>query len=205
MRQNLHDIVKGMDIKDMENRLVFSCAPLIAGLKVSNLLTVGHEQAKKIGELLKPTEISWFELAVGEEKSVLLLSRASELETYLSRKTVRRLLKESGYSRFGMQYLISAFRERYQAYLLFGGSFPHEMGLFLGYPIEDVEGFIKNDGKNFLYSGYWKVYADTADKIKIFEKYESARMALAQLRKNGVGALEIIEMYSESKRKRTAI
>lgn len=36
--------------------------------------------------------------------------------------------------------------------------FPHEMGILLGYPVEDVEGFIINNGKNELYTGYWKVY-----------------------------------------------
>ena len=34
--------------------------------------------------------------------------------------------------------------------------FPHEIGLVLGYPPVDVEGFIKKEGRDFLYSGYWK-------------------------------------------------
>ena len=37
-------------------------------------------------------------------------------------------------------------------------SFPHEIGLFLGYPAEDVAGFISHKGHDFCYSGYWKVY-----------------------------------------------
>ena len=35
--------------------------------------------------------------------------------------------------------------------------FPHEIGVFLGYPVEDVEGYMQNDGKNFLLVGYWKM------------------------------------------------
>ncbi len=35
-----------------------------------------------------------------------------------------------------------------------GKQFPHEMGLLLGYPVEDVVGFMENNGKNYLYSGY---------------------------------------------------
>ena len=29
------------------------------------------------------------------------------------------------------------------------GEFPHEIGIFLGYPVEDVRGFIANEGRNF--------------------------------------------------------
>lgn len=28
--------------------------------------------------------------------------------------------------------------------------FPHEIGLFLGYPVDDVTGFIQNKGRNYL-------------------------------------------------------
>ena len=34
------------------------------------------------------------------------------------------------------------------------GAFPHEIGLLLGYPVEDVLGFIRYQGKNYLYTGY---------------------------------------------------
>ena len=38
--------------------------------------------------------------------------------------------------------------------------FPHEIGLFLGYPLRDVVGFIENRGRNFTCCGYWKSYGD---------------------------------------------
>ena len=46
---------------------------------------------------------------------------------------------------------------RYQKYMKDHLSFPHELGLLLGYPVEDVLGFIRNEGRNYLYCGYWKV------------------------------------------------
>ena len=42
-------------------------------------------------------------------------------------------------------------------------AFPHEIGLFLGYPFEDVMGFIENKGENYLCSGCWKVYSCEQD------------------------------------------
>ena len=38
--------------------------------------------------------------------------------------------------------------------------FPHEIGVFLGYPLTDVVGFIENRGRNFTCCGCWKAYGD---------------------------------------------
>ena len=46
--------------------------------------------------------------------------------------------------------------------------FPHEIGLFLGYPVGDVVGFIKNKGKNFKCCGCWKVYCDQCEAERRF-------------------------------------
>ena len=40
--------------------------------------------------------------------------------------------------------------------------FPHEIGLFLSYPPEDVQGFIDHHARDFKLSGLWKVYGDEA-------------------------------------------
>ncbi|MPN35997.1 hypothetical protein SDC9_183502 [bioreactor metagenome] len=49
--------------------------------------------------------------------------------------------------------------------------FPHEIGLFLGYPLHDVVGFIENKGRNFTCSGYWKSYGDPETAQKCYERY----------------------------------
>ena len=37
------------------------------------------------------------------------------------------------------------------------GEFPHEVGLFLSYPPEDVKGFIDHRANNFKCAGLWTV------------------------------------------------
>ena len=54
-------------------------------------------------------------------------------------------------------------------------SFPHEIGVFLEYPLLDVKGFLKNNGKNFIYSGYWKVYGNVNETIGKFRQYDKER------------------------------
>ena len=48
--------------------------------------------------------------------------------------------------------------------------FPHEIGLFLGYPIEDVVGFIRYAGRGCKLSGYWKVYGDAEAASRLFDR-----------------------------------
>ena len=85
-----------------------------------------------------------------------------------------------------------------QQYLREKNVFPHEMGLLLGYPPEDVKGFIRNQGKNYLYSGYWKVYDRPHEKIRLFQKYEHSREKLIQLLSYGMRIEEIIAICSNT-------
>ena len=52
-----------------------------------------------------------------------------------------------------------------------GGAFPHEIGLFLGYPIDDVVAFIANKGRNCLCCGCWKCYSNACAAQKAFDKF----------------------------------
>ena len=63
--------------------------------------------------------------------------------------------------------------------------FPHEIGLFLGYPPEDVLGFIKNGAENCKRLGCWKVYGDEENALKTFKKYEKCTEIYSKLWNNG--------------------
>lgn len=192
MSQEVLDIVKGMDFKQIETQLAFQCAPLIAGLKTSNLLIIPKENVPKVKRILNRTVLSYFILYVGEEKTILLVYDASSLGEYLGRKKVKNLLLQWGYEENGMRVWLYLLRERYTKYVEERVNFPHEMGLFLGYPVEDVVGFIENSGKNSLYSGYWKVYGDVSEKIKLFEKFDMAKENLIQFLANDMTILDAI-------------
>ena len=53
--------------------------------------------------------------------------------------------------------------------------FPHEIGVFLGYPPEDVIGFIQNRGENYQLCGYWKVYSNAEKAARTFQTYDKCR------------------------------
>ena len=71
--------------------------------------------------------------------------------------------------------------------------FPHEIGLLLGYPFEDVIGFIENEGRNYLYSGYWKVYKNKEEKCKLFNLYNQTRLKYLVAKESHIDILKLIK------------
>jgi hypothetical protein len=62
---------------------------------------------------------------------------------------------------------------------------PHEIGVFPGYPPQDVKGFIENNGRNSKYTGLWKVYGDKAASIRMFKKYRKCFSVYSDLWRSG--------------------
>ena len=51
-------------------------------------------------------------------------------------------------------------------------TFPHEIGLFLSYPPEDVKGFVDNRARSYKCAGLWKVYSDEARARRLFTRFK---------------------------------
>ena len=198
MSREIFEIVQGMDLKNIETQLALQCAPLITGLKISNMLIVSSGDEKMVRAILKRTGISCYRLLQNEKKITLLLFRRNQLEEFLRRADVSEVLRVEGYTEIQLGKILSIFQVRYQAYMNGSKIFPHEMGLLLGYPVEDVTGFMEHGGKDSLYSGYWKVYADVAKKLRIFKQFEMAKEILIRLVSDGVSMEEIIVYYNEN-------
>jgi hypothetical protein len=104
------------------------------------------------------------------------------------------MLEQAGYVNFSLDCILKEFCIRYKRYMNTKKDFPHEMGLLLGYPTEDVKGFITHQGYNCLCGGYWKVYANKERKLKIFERFENAKESLIQLLSCGVSMGDILDL-----------
>lgn len=196
MSFDIVDIVKEMDVHSIPLQLALQCAPVISGIKISNLLTIPAKSLRELSVVLKKTELSFRILYPGRERLVILIYRETELKEYLEREEVMAFIDECGYETSDISKIFPVFVKRYMRYMELKQDFPHELGLFLGYPIEDVEGFIKENGKNYLYSGYWKVYKDTELKIRLFKDYERVQTEIVRLLYEGLDIMDIITNYS---------
>lgn len=196
MSFDIVDIIKEMDVHSIPLQLALQCAPVISGIKISNLLTIPVKSLRELSVVLKKTELSFRILYPGRERLVILIFREAKLREYLSREEVMAFIYKCGYETSDISKIFPVFVKRYMRYMELKQNFPHELGLFLGYPIEDVEGFIKENGKNYLYSGYWKVYKDTELKIRLFKDYERVQTEIVRLLYEGLDIMDIITNYS---------
>ena len=101
-------------------------------------------------------------------------------------------LAENGYEEDRLDQMLVRLGQRFREYRRTQDiPFPHEMGVFLGYPMADVKGFIKHEGKNYLYSGYWKVYENVEERKELFKSYEQIRYVFIQEAEKGKNLWEI--------------
>ena len=188
------EIVQKLDRESLEVQLLLQCAPMIAGLKASNLLIFASENEADARRILNGTKISCARLARMDKKTTMLIYHEQWVKEYLASREVSELLRVLGYEGKGFYEVLHSVRKKYRSYMKKEGEFPHELGLLLGYPAEDVKGYMDNKGRNYLCTGYWQVYADPAAKLNLFQKFELARERLIRAIFDGKEIQELIQV-----------
>ena len=94
--------------------------------------------------------------------------RPGRLKRDLSDRTAERILSERDYPVKQTEKCIVELVRRLNS----EEAFPHEIGLFLGYPPEDVDAFIKNGAVGEKCIGMWKVYGDVETAKCKFAQYK---------------------------------
>ena len=195
MSREVLQIIKRIGQDNIEIKIALQCAPLLTGIKISNLLIVATGNAKYVFRKFQGTPISMCVLCRTKQKTVFFLYRKDELETYLNSPKVQELLEYLGYQSLRLNVVLKECSKRYQQYVTDDKEFPHELGLLLGYPAEDVIGFIENQGKNPLYTGYWKVYSNVRETKNLFERYNQAQENVVRMISSGLDVQNILKIY----------
>ena len=165
--------------QNMERRIQFElaahCAPFLKGMRRASILNVEEEWAECLQRLLEPTDITCRILPARRERCLALFYREGELGKMLKEEKVRRFLGGYGYAHGEPDKDIARLCERMNLYSRKKIPFPHEIGVFLDYPLEDVKAFIRNNGRESLLTGYWKVYHAPQRARLVFSAYDKAR------------------------------
>ncbi len=70
--------------------------------------------------------------------------------------------------------------------------FPHEIGLFLGYPLTDVISFERDHGRTSSYCGMWQVYGNVESAIEQMERYRSCSESCCIAYDRGLDIVDIV-------------
>ena len=192
----IQEIMKLRTSQDEEAKmallLAIHCAPILSGSKAANIMTVTVHEFDRIGYLLQGTGIRYRFLKTKGNKGILYLYREKRLRQYLEQEEIQEFLSEFGYDEVNIAKMLNLLSKRIRMYNDQDAVFPHEIGVFLEYPLGDVKGFLANEGKNFMYSGYWKVYQDLQGAVRRFTQYDMERELTIQALMQGKTIREIV-------------
>lgn len=172
----------------MQNLLINHCAPVLGGLKTGNLFNYktdrksALEQCNNLIPMLLKKGISVEIIKASDSYSLIYVYRKNNLEEDVKDELASKILYERGYKSSKAEDLIEHLKFRIEKC----NCFPHEIGLFLSYPPEDVLGFIENKGYDFKLCGYWKVYCNEENALKKFEMYKHCTAVFVKRFKMGI-------------------
>ena len=172
----------------MENQLdrllAAYCSPALAGIKPANLVSCDRtiypdlpEQLETYREAFAPRGMRFEIVCACRARYLLLVYNEAQLERYMQDERVQHVLRRFGYPVGSpLPELLAVLRKR----IACTDGFPHEIGLFLGYPPVDVEGFRRNGGRNCKLCGPWKVYGPVEEARQRFRTFHRCRAALCR-------------------------
>lgn len=168
--------------------IIDQCSPTMAGLKTGSMFNCPVGDMKEFTYTLRNFNktcsgkgVRILPLKISGGNALVYMYRPSKLRNDLSDKRAASLLKSRNYPTEKCEGCLLELIKRLRS----GGDFPHEVGLFLGYPPEDVYGFIKSRAKHAKAVGTWKVYGDCSTAAKRFKQYEKCTKVYRECFKNG--------------------
>lgn len=166
----------------LDEVLAYHCAPVLMGRKAANLVCLSrwtfpdlYRQAAAYDLHFQPRGIRFRVMTADRRGALLLVWHQRLMPAQLESPMAQAILRRAGYApQDGVEALLVQLGERLRS----PSEFPHEIGLFLGYPPEDVEGFRIHRGRDCKLCGYWKVYSDVPRARALFRQYDRCRAAL---------------------------
>lgn len=158
-----------------EDDIVRHCSPTLAGMKTGNMFSCPFADESEMRESVRHWNrifagkgLRVLPLKLKDNQALVYIYRVSYLSRDLKNDVACKLLKERGYeTEMPERCIVQLIRKLKRC-----GEFPHEIGLFLGYPPEDVCGFIENRARGCKLVGCWKVYGNEEKARMTFAKYK---------------------------------
>ena len=170
------------------DQIIRYCAPTLAGIKTGSLFTLhtpSYEDFKNdivsINRSVNKKGVRIIPLKVCADYILIYLYRPDMLDKDLHDPMAINILKRYGYSVTSSDRCVVDLVGRLKT----SPQFPHEIGLFLGYPPLDVDGFIRSPNQGYREIGYWKVYSDVDGARRTFRRYNRCTQEYGRMLKEG--------------------
>ena len=173
--------------------IVRCCAPTLAGIKVGNLFSHRYTDAEDVVDTVKrqnrqlnPKGVYMELVKMADGFALVYVYRKRRLEELLAKQEIQEFLRPYGYHGQSVEENLVVLKERLQK-----DDFPHDIGIFLDYPVEDVKAFIANKGANCPLTGCWKAYHNVSEAERKFRSYKRCTEVYCQRYGEGVDIVRL--------------
>ena len=190
--------------------MIHYMAPSICGIKPANLFSVSEamfcrkaffQWKKHLGS----HGLSCISERIRGGRILILVYNKDWIETLLLQKDVNSYLEKKGYfsnEKGSITAEVSAnffiqLKERLRCTVKSGECFPHEVGIILGYPLQDVIDFESNCGKNCKYCGTWKCYSDVYKARQVQALFRECSSLCSKWFDQGYSLGKIVKTYKK--------
>lgn len=163
-----------------QNKLTTFCAPTLSAQKVGSLFNISKKDIRNyqqclqyFNQIMRPYDLHITVMRNTPQVLLVYVYHVSQLEKLLKQPAAQKFLAEQGYHLGCLPSVLGQLRRR-----MMDHSFPHEIGIFLGYPLYDVVHFLHHDEEKYI--GYWKVYGNVHRAKKKFYRYDCLKKAMQQ-------------------------
>ena len=185
------------ECRQFEQKLAYHTAPSLLGIKCANLVSLRldqfdvAEQSARFNRKAVSRGLKIRLMCRCQRCMLVLVYNEKLLSASLADPCRRRILARYGYApepdlQRDLDRLVQRMGQAVE--------FPHEIGIFLGYPTEDVEGFIAHKGEHYKLCGSWKVYGDPEQAQRSFRNYERCRKFLCNKLNQGVDIYRALQI-----------
>ncbi len=171
-----------------EELIVDHCSPTLAGIKTGNLFSVKItdetdicSEVRQLNCELRNKGIRVIPLKRTDAYALIYLYRPDHLRKDLDDPAALEILEKKGYHCDNPERCIVQLIGR----LKDNADFPHEIGLFLGYPPSDVAGFIEHPCRGVKCCGCWKVFSKPEKARRTFNRFDMCTRAYRKMSKQG--------------------
>lgn len=168
--------------------------PIILGSKPSEIINISamdtekDMKTKEIEEFFKNCSRISYKIIYKDNGSVriLFINKEALTKAFENKKCIN-FLKFIGYPKeYKIDTYINVLIDKLQY-----NEFPHEIGIFLGYPLKDVVGFMGYGNYKFYKTKYWKIYGDPEVSDKLYNRFLQDRKIMRLMISNK--SLEMIK------------
>lgn len=182
-----------------DQMMIHYCAPTLCEIKAGNMFFVKNQDYSESSfEDWKKTFFSRgiisFAIRLSESSTAILVCNVCKVRKILADCIVQAYLCQKNYHCSGVVDFVDEFTSRVQKCQ----GFPHEIGVILGYPVEDVIEFENHQGHDCKYCGQWKSYSDVENARECHCRYKNCCGFCERLYSEGYSLNYIICEYKKT-------